>query len=47
MAEIDGATIIARSLKTQGVDAMFGVVGIPVTTIAMAALNSSVMASSV
>ena len=27
MAEIDGATVIARSLKQQGVDYMFGVVG--------------------
>ncbi|MBM4411217.1 MAG: oxalyl-CoA decarboxylase [Chloroflexi bacterium] len=42
MAQIDGATIIARSLKTQGVDAMFGVVGIPVTTIAMAAQRAGI-----
>jgi 2-hydroxyacyl-CoA lyase 1 len=37
MAEISGAQIIARSLKTQGVDAMYGVVGIPVAQIAGAA----------
>jgi len=34
MAEIDGATIIAKSLKQQGVEYVFGIVGIPVTTIA-------------
>jgi 2-hydroxyacyl-CoA lyase 1 len=34
MAEIDGATVIARALKTQGVEFVYGVVGIPVTTIA-------------
>ena len=37
MAEINGATIIARSLKEQGVKNMYGVVGIPVVGIAMAA----------
>ena len=36
MAEIDGATITARALKAQGVEFVFGVVGIPVTTIATA-----------
>ena len=34
MAEIDGATIIARSLKRHGVDFAFGIVGIPVQPIA-------------
>ena len=34
MAEVDGATIIARALKQQGVEFCFGIVGIPVTTIA-------------
>jgi 2-hydroxyacyl-CoA lyase 1 len=34
MAQIDGATIIARSLKEQGVEFVSGVVGIPVSTIA-------------
>jgi 2-hydroxyacyl-CoA lyase 1 len=37
MAEIDGATLVARCLKQQGVDELFGVVGIPVTQIAVAA----------
>ncbi len=37
MAEINGETIIARALKEQGVEHMFGVVGIPVTGIAQAA----------
>ena len=30
MAQLDGATLIARSLKQQGVDTMFGIVGFPV-----------------
>jgi len=42
MAEINGETIIARSLKTQGVDTMFGVVGIPVTGIAAAAQQAGI-----
>jgi len=37
MAEIDGATLIARSLKQQGVEHMFGIVGFPVIPIAFAA----------
>ena len=37
MAEINGATLIARSLKQQGVEVMFGVVGFPVFGIASAA----------
>src|SRR6185295_13794716 len=37
MAEIDGATLIARSLKRQGVQYMFGIVGFPVNPIATAA----------
>lgn len=36
MADINGATIIARSLREQGVDYMFGIVGIPVVPIAIA-----------
>ncbi|MDZ7729208.1 MAG: thiamine pyrophosphate-binding protein [Dehalococcoidia bacterium] len=36
MAELSGAQIIARSLRQQGVDHMFGIVGIPVVPIAMA-----------
>ena len=42
MADIDGATIIARALKTQGVEHMFGVVGIPVTGIATAAQRAGI-----
>jgi 2-hydroxyacyl-CoA lyase 1 len=34
MAEIDGASIIARELKKQGVEHVFGIVGIPVQPIA-------------
>lgn len=37
MAEIDGATLVARCLKQQGMDELFGVVGVPVTGIAVAA----------
>ena len=37
MSEVDGATLIARSLKQQGIDHLFGVVGFPVTAIAVAA----------
>ena len=34
MAEVDGATLVARSLKRQGVQFMFGIVGFPVQPIA-------------
>jgi 2-hydroxyacyl-CoA lyase 1 len=37
MAKIDGNTLIARSLKKQGVEHMFGIVGFPVFGIAAAA----------
>ncbi len=37
MATLDGTTLIARSLKQQGVEYMFGVVGFPVFGIAAAA----------
>ena len=40
MATITGATIIARALKQQGVEYMFGIVGIPVIPIATAAARS-------
>ncbi|HLF79440.1 MAG TPA: oxalyl-CoA decarboxylase [Dehalococcoidia bacterium] len=36
MADIDGATIIARCLKTHGVDHCFGIVGFPVQPVAAA-----------
>ena len=42
MAEISGAQVIARSLKQQGVDYMFGVVGFPVIPIAMAAQQEGI-----
>ena len=31
MSEVDGATLIARSLKQQGIDHLFGVVGFPIS----------------
>ena len=37
MSEVDGATLIARSLKQQGINHLFGVVGFPVGPIAAAA----------
>ncbi len=40
--EIRGATVIARSLKQQGVDTMFGVVGFPVIPIATAAQREGI-----
>jgi len=42
MAEIDGATLIARSLKRQGVQYMFGIVGFPVNPIATAAQQEGI-----
>ena len=42
MAEIDGARLVARCLKQQGVDELFGVVGIPVTGIAAAAASEGI-----
>src|SRR3954462_4379971 len=42
MAMINGATLIARSLKQQGVDYMFGVVGFPVGPIAEAAQQEGI-----
>jgi len=42
MAEINGATLIARSLKQQGVEVMFGVVGFPVFAIASAAQREGI-----
>src|SRR6202043_4114364 len=37
MAEIKGADLLAKSLKDQGVEYMFGIVGFPVGPIAVAA----------
>src|SRR5947207_14681394 len=42
MSEVDGATLVARSLKQQGIDHLFGVVGFPVTPIAAAAQQEGV-----
>ena len=42
MATTNGATLIARSLKQQGVDYMFGIVGFPVVPIAMAAQKAGI-----
>ena len=36
MADISGATILARNLKQQGVDYVFGIVGFPVVSVAIA-----------
>jgi 2-hydroxyacyl-CoA lyase 1 len=42
MPEVDGATLIARSLKQHGVEYMFGIVGIPVVPIAFAAQREGI-----
>jgi 2-hydroxyacyl-CoA lyase 1 len=42
MAEISGAQIVARSLKQQGVEYMFGIVGIPVVPIAIMAQREGI-----
>jgi 2-hydroxyacyl-CoA lyase 1 len=42
MAEIRGATLMARSLKQQGVEYMFGIVGFPVGPIASAAQREGI-----
>ena len=42
MAEVDGATLVARNLKKQGVQFMFGVVGFPVGPIAAAAQQAGI-----
>ncbi len=42
MAELDGATLIARSLKQQGVEHMFGIVGFPVIPVAFAAQREGI-----
>jgi 2-hydroxyacyl-CoA lyase 1 len=42
MSEVDGATLIARSLKQQGINHLFGVVGFPVGPIAAAAQQEGV-----
>jgi 2-hydroxyacyl-CoA lyase 1 len=42
MSKIDGATLMAQSLKQQGVDYMFGIVGFPVGPIATAAQKAGI-----
>src|SRR5262245_55572299 len=42
MAEVDGATLVARNLKKQGVQYMFGIVGFPVQPIAGAAQREGI-----
>src|SRR3954452_1544965 len=42
MASTNGATLIARSLKQQGADYMFGIVGFPVVPVAMAAQKEGI-----
>src|SRR5205085_6649310 len=42
MSEVDGATLMARSLKQQGIDHLFGVVGFPIGPIATAAQKEGV-----
>ncbi len=42
MAEVDGATLLARNLKKQGVEFMFGIVGFPVQPIAAAAQKEGI-----
>lgn len=42
MATINGATLVARNLKQQGVDFMYGIVGFPVVPIAMAAQREGI-----
>ncbi len=38
----DGATIVAEALKNQGIDYMFGIVGIPITEVGFAAQNAGI-----
>src|SRR3979409_418551 len=42
MSEVDGATLIARSLKQQGIDHLFGIAGFPCTAIPAAAQKEGV-----
>src|SRR2546425_12167997 len=42
MSEVDGGTLVARSLKQQGVKFMFGIVGFPVGPIATAAQKEGI-----
>jgi 2-hydroxyacyl-CoA lyase 1 len=42
VTDVDGATLIARSLKQHGVQYMFGIVGVPVVPIAFAAQREGI-----
>ena len=42
MATVNGATLMARSLKEQGVDYMFGIIGFPVQGVASAAQDAGI-----
>jgi 2-hydroxyacyl-CoA lyase 1 len=42
MAEVDGATLVARALKQHGSEYMFGIVGVPVVPIAFAAQREGI-----
>ncbi|KAJ8313530.1 hypothetical protein KUTeg_008091, partial [Tegillarca granosa] len=42
MGDIDGAHILAKALKEQGIEYMFGIVGIPVIEVAMAAQQEGI-----
>src|SRR2546422_1729780 len=42
MSEVDGVTLVARNLKRQGVNFMFGIVGFPVGPIAAAAQKEGI-----
>ncbi len=42
MAEINGATLIARSLKQHGIEYMFGIVGVPVVPVAVASMQAGI-----
>ena len=47
MTTLDGNTLIARSLKKQGVEHMFGIVGFPVFGVAAAAQSADLFQSQV
>ena len=42
MAELSGAQIVAKSLKTQGVAEVFGIVGLPVGPVAKAVIDEDI-----
>lgn len=42
MAQVDGPTFIAKTLKQQGIEIIFGIVGVPITPIAEAAQREGI-----